>query len=125
LGNHDENNLVVLSGFNSGEIVNSNEIFKSHFGITLNSFSRNNISEFIPSEKQRQKHSSLMVESYEYKEPKTKTHAEYECLLMVEKEFNNIKLKVIENYTILTRVYYENQESFNYVCCLNLKNPNA
>lgn len=65
LAAHDEQNLVVLAGFNSGEIVNSNEVFKNHFGITLNSFSRNNISEFIPTEKQRSKHSQLMTASHE------------------------------------------------------------
>jgi hypothetical protein len=37
---------------------------------------------------------------------------------MVEKEFNNIKLKVIEEYCIATRIYYEHHTSFHYVCCL-------
>lgn len=52
--------LVVLSGFNHGEIINSDENFKARFGIALNGFSRNNISEFIPTERQKAKHSQLM-----------------------------------------------------------------
>jgi hypothetical protein len=60
-------NLVVLSGFNHGEIINTNENFKNHFGITLSSFGRNNISEFIPTEKERVKHFQLMSEYVEFK----------------------------------------------------------
>jgi hypothetical protein len=54
-------NLVILNGFNHGEIVNSNESFKTRFGFTLSSTGRNNISEFLPAEKQKAKHIQLMA----------------------------------------------------------------
>lgn len=54
-------NLVILNGFNHGEIVNSNESFKTQFGFNLSSTGRNNISEFLLSEKQKVKHVQLMA----------------------------------------------------------------
>jgi hypothetical protein len=91
----------------------------------MSSFSRNNISEFLPSEAQRQCHASLMAESMECKEAKRGKHADYSCLLVVEKELNNVKLKVLEDYVISTRVYYEDRAGFHYVCCLVPRNPDA
>jgi hypothetical protein len=79
-----ENSLIVLSGFNHGEIINSNEVFKNHFGLALSSFTRSNISEFIPTERQRARHAALMAEAVEFKrqEP-APPHATYQCRLAI------------------------------------------
>ncbi len=60
-------NLVILSGFNHGLIINSNETFKTRFGFTLSSATRNNISEFILSERQKIRHNQLMENYLEVK----------------------------------------------------------
>jgi hypothetical protein len=114
-----ENSLLVLSGFNHGEIINSNEVFKSHFGLALSSFARSNISEFIPTEKQRAKHAALMTESVEFRRQQAAPpHASYQCRLAIEREFGSVKLKVVESFSIGVRIYYENSGTFNYICSL-------
>lgn len=81
----------------------------------MTSYSRNNISEFIPLE-QRATHVQLMNDYAEFKIEKEEEHEAYECLLMVEREVNGVKLKSVEAYNISVRVYYENEEGFNYIC---------